>query len=50
MESSMRRNEMVNLAVQDYAQRLTVQILKHPADWDWDYARVEGLLESGPGD
>jgi len=50
VDRSMRRNEVVNGAIQDYAQRLAVQILSNPADWDWDHAWVESLLTNGPGD
>ena len=46
LERSMRRNEMINQAVQEYAQRLTDRILKCPGDWDWNHLWVKSLLSN----
>jgi len=43
---SMRRNEMINQAVQEYAQRLADQILKSPGDWDWNHLWVKSLVSN----
>jgi lauroyl/myristoyl acyltransferase len=44
LDPNMRRNEVIDRAVQDYAQRLAARIIENPGDWDWDYSWVENLL------
>lgn len=46
LNRGMRRNEMINQAVQDYAQRLTNRILENPGDWEWNHLWVESLLSN----
>jgi hypothetical protein len=38
------RREMISQAVQNYAHRLSAQILKHPGDWEWSYGWAQRLL------
>lgn len=46
LKRSLRRNEMIDQAVQDYAQRLNNQVLKSPGDWDWNHLWVTSVLSS----
>jgi len=46
MDRSMRRNEIIDQAVQDYARRLTAQILKTPGDFEWNHLWAKSLASN----
>lgn len=43
-DHSMRRKQIVDNAVQDFARRLANQITRNPGDWDWNHLWVTELL------
>jgi lauroyl/myristoyl acyltransferase len=50
LDRHMDRNEMVNQAVQDFAQRLAMRLRKNPGGWDWNHLWVRSLLSDRPKD
>jgi len=44
LDRSMRRQEIINQAVQVYARNLARQILASPGDWDWNHLWVQSLM------
>jgi hypothetical protein len=44
LKRTTHSKEVINQAVQDYANRLATQILKSPGDWNWEYEWSRRLL------
>lgn len=44
LDRNMRRRQMINQAVQGFAQLLARRILAGPGDWDWNHLWVKTLL------
>jgi lauroyl/myristoyl acyltransferase len=43
LDQNLRRNEIVEAAVREYAQRLNARVLQNPGDFEWNNLWVRNL-------